>query len=122
MLRIDDIPTTTSLNEVLAKASPYCGNILGIQRVKDYNAKRLGSTLYVYVVTEGSAEDLVSLELDYADDGVPKAMYSVGYLPGRYSGIPLSIMIKDLQKLELHESKTNYLILLISYFERRGKL
>lgn len=133
VLRINDIPTTTSLSEVLAKASHYCMNILGIQRVADYNAKRLGSTLNVYVETEGSAEDLACLELDYNDDGVPKAMYSVDFLldraaimnsqdPHRYTGIPLSIMTKDLQKFELHESKTNYLILLLSYFKRRGTL
>ena len=127
IVQIAPVPELYTLSQVLLEISPYVKDAIGIMRVADYKAKRLGETVFVYFPFKQSAQYLETIKLEFNNITitpvqVPMKVGRATFIDKNFSssfhGIPITVMLKSLERKQ--EAPIYYLLELLRYFEKKG--
>ena len=127
IVQVSPVPESYELSQVLLEITPYVKDALGIMRVADYKAKRLGETVYLYFANEQSAQYLESIRLDINNVTITplivpmkkgRAVVTDRQFNNSLHGVPITIILKELERQQ--EAPIYYLLELVRYFEKKG--
>lgn len=131
LLRLSDIPPTTSLSSLLKVIATASNDIIGIYRTADYTTKRLGSVVYFMCSSPRNAARIERQEFNFVDDRdaqrltiadsiVARAVLPKNNYLEQLDRKPVPIHLTALLKHKRHENKTQYLMSLSRYFETKA--
>lgn len=130
ILRVDQIPSSVTLYQLLSRISSYSRHIVGIARTADYHAKRLGRTIFFYCTSIIDARFISQTFIDFVDDGrdaqacviadsvLGRASVTHLAMENRYHQVPVTVHIKGLERQV--EGSTFYLMKILPRFEVNG--
>lgn len=127
IVQISPVPDQYKLSQVLLEISPYVKDAIGIMRVADYKAKRLGESIFVYFPFKQSAQYLETVKLDINNTlispfevpmKVGRATFIDKDFSASFDGVPITVMLKGVERKQ--EAPIYYLLELCRYFEKKG--
>jgi hypothetical protein len=127
IIQIAPIPETFTLSQVLLEITPYVKDAIGIMRVADYKAKRLGETVFVYFPFKQSAQYLETIKLEINNASISpvhvlmktgRATFIDKDFTSSFHGVPITVMLKGLARKQ--EAPIYYLMELARYLEKKG--
>ncbi|KAL7045547.1 hypothetical protein ACKWTF_002257 [Chironomus riparius] len=127
VVQIAPVPETYTISQVLLEITPYVKDAIGIMRVADYKAKRLGETVFIYFPFKQSAQYLESIKLNINNNTiipievsmkVGRATFIDKDFSTSFQGVPITVILKSLERKQ--EAPIYYLLELVRYFERKG--
>ena len=127
VVQIAPVPETYTISQVLLEITPYVKDAIGIMRVADYKAKRLGETVFVYFPFKQSAQYLETIKLNINNNiitpiEVPMKVGRATFIDKDFStsfhGVPITVILKSLERKQ--EAPIYYLLELSRYFEKKG--
>jgi hypothetical protein len=127
ILQISPIPESYTISQVLLLISPYVKDAIGIMRVADYKAKRLGEAVFIYFPFKQSAVYLETIKLEVDNKYVnvlivPMKVGRASFIDKDFGtsfhGVPITVMLKSLERKQ--EAPIYYLLELSRYFEKKG--
>jgi hypothetical protein len=132
ILRVDQIPTSVTLYELLTKIAPYSHHIIGIARTADYHIKRLGRTIYFYCTSLIDARFISQSYINFVDDGrdaqactmvnsvLGRASLSLVDRESRFSQTPVTVHVKGLERRFEVDGSTHFLLRILPQYEIGG--
>lgn len=127
IVQVSPVPVDVKLSQVLWDVSPYIRDVIGVMRVADYKAKRLGETVFLYCMNLSSAKMLESIKLEYHNQfispsivpmKVGRASFIDKNFDRSFDGVPITIILKGIERQK--DVSIYYLMELAKYFEKKG--
>lgn len=130
ILRVDQIPSSVTLYQLLSRISSYSRHIVGIARTADYYGKRLGRTIFFYCTSIIDARFISQTFIDFVEDGrdaqacviadsvLGRASLTHLTMENRFHQVPVTVHIKGLERQV--EGSTCYLMQILPRFELNG--
>lgn len=133
LLRLDNVPTSMSLHQLLYKIYPSCRYIIGIYRTADYVNEQLGHTVFFMCNSANDASFLSSIYIRFVEGRdaqqlvIVDSITAIAKLPqidiaSKYECKAVAIHLTKLWRHKYREPTTDYLASIATYFEARGTM
>lgn len=127
IVQVSPVPVDVKISQLLLDVSPHIRDVIGVMRVADYKAKRLGETVFLYCMNHSSAKMLEPIKLEYNNQfisplivpmKVGRASFIDKNFERSFDGVPITIILKGIERQK--DVSIYYLVELAKYFEKKG--